>query len=374
MLIPRTPPCDRVPSRTPVPLHTPLMILFRTPARLLLIMVALGSGSLTQGQPPARSERPGGMPANGKVYGRVMDAATSKGAEFATVTIYRAGGDSVVGGDLVRSNGDFAVEKLPMGPLRVVVSFIGHDQQERPATLTRDRPELDLGNLTITASTAAQLPEAEVVGERQSMVMHVDRRVFNVEKDLSTQGGTGVDVMKNVPGLSVDVDGNVQMRGATPQILIDGRPTSMALDQIPAEEIERVEVITNPSVAFDASSTGGIINVILKKSTKPGYSGQVQGGVGTNDRYQAGLNLNVKEGRWGFNMSYNYNTGRNVTNGNTQRTDLTGVEHTGYFEQNTTSNSGRSMHGGRLGVDWQLTNRSTLTVAENFRFQDMDGE
>jgi outer membrane receptor protein involved in Fe transport len=105
----------------------------------------------------------------------------------------------------------------------------------------------------------------------------VDRRVFNVDKDLTTQGGSGVDVMKNIPGLSVDVDGNVQMRGSNPQLLIDGRPTSMTLDQIPAEEIERVELITNPSVAFDANTTGGILNVVLKKNTKPGYSGQLTG-------------------------------------------------------------------------------------------------
>ncbi|MBK7944017.1 MAG: TonB-dependent receptor plug domain-containing protein [Flavobacteriales bacterium] len=147
--------------------------------------------------------------------------------------------------------------------------------------------------------------------------MQVDRRVFNVEKDLSTQGGTGVDVMKNVPGLSVDLDGNVEMRGARPQILVDGRPSAMTLEQIPAEDIERVEVITNPSVAFDANATGGIINVVLKKNTKPGYSGQVQAGIGTNRRYQAGANINMKEGRWGFSLSYNYNTSANVTDGNT---------------------------------------------------------
>lgn len=344
------------------------------PFRVLFILIALGFGRFAMAQPPSGG-RPAGATTLGKVFGRVLDGTTGKGAEFATVTVYRTGNDSsAIGGDMVRSNGDFSVEKLPAGALRVVISFIGYTKQERLATINRAHPELDLGNITIAPSSALQLPDAEVSGERKSMVMHVDRRVFNVEKDLSTQGGTGVDVMKNVPGLSVDVDGNVQMRGSNPQILIDGRPTSMSLDQIPAEEIERVEVITNPSVAFDANSTGGIINVILKKSTKPGYSGQVQAGIGTNDRYQAGLNLNAKEGRWGFNLSYNYNTGSNATDGTTDRIDRSAGDTTGYFDQTTESNSTRNMHGGRLGVDWQVTNRSTLSISQSFRAHDTDGD
>ena len=143
--------------------------------------------------------------------------------------------------------------------------------REQTVQLTRDTIEIDLGDLSLETDPEL-LKEAEIVSEKSTMTMQVDRRVFNVDKDLSTQGGTGVEVMKNVPGLTVDVDGNVQMRGANPQILIDGRPSSITLEQIPAEEIERVEVITNPSVAFDANTTGGIINVVLKKSMKPGYS------------------------------------------------------------------------------------------------------
>ena len=295
-----------------------------------------------------------------------MDTGTGKAAEFATVTVYRMPKDSLIGGGITRANGDFSVDKLPLGPLRVVVSFIGYKPVEQQVTLSRERIELDMGNIDL-APDAELLKEVEIVAEKSAMVMQVDRRVFNVEKDLSTQGGSAVDVMKNIPGLSVDVDGNVQMRGSSPQILIDGRPTSMVLDQIPAGDIERVELITNPSVAFDASSTAGILNVILKKNTKPGYNGQLQAGVGTNDRYQFGANINAKQGRWGFNLSYNFNTGRNLTNGDTRRTDLAFGETLGYFEQDSESNSGRGMNGGRFGVDLQVSNRSTLTFNQSFR-------
>lgn len=316
------------------------------------------------------AQRPGGaMPANGRVYGKVFDTTSRKPAEYATVTVHAAQGDSLIGGSIVQPNGDFSVDRLPLVRLRIVISFIGYVPLEQEVLLSRDRMEIDLGNLQLSPD-AELLQEVEVVGERSTMVMQVDRRVFNVEKDLSVLGGSGVDVMKNIPGLSVDVEGNVEMRGSSPLILIDGRPTSMTLDQIPAEDIERVEVITNPSVAFDANTTGGIINVVLKKSTKPGYSGQLQAGIGTNDRYQAGLNLNAKEGRWGFSLSYNYNTGDNITDGSTRRTDKRTGE---FFDQTSTNNNGRIMHGGRFGLDFQLDNRNLISVSQAFRIFDRFG-
>ncbi|MEZ4757688.1 MAG: outer membrane beta-barrel protein [Flavobacteriales bacterium] len=337
---------------------------WRRPVLFLCLLVA---PVLTQAQGPGRGA---GAAMNGRVYGKVIDAGTRKPAEFATVTVYRK--DSLLGGTIVRNNGDFSVDKLPLGPLRVVVSFIGYTPLEQQVILSRERSELDLGNISLQPDQQL-LQEVEVVGERNTMVMQVDRRVFNVDKDLTTQGGSGVDVMKNIPGLSVDVDGNVEMRGSNPQLLVDGRPTTITLDQLPAEEIERVEVITNPSVAFDASSTGGIINVVLKKNTKPGYSGQVQAGVGSNDRYQGGLNLNLREGRLGLNLSYNYNTSRNVTDGRTLREDLLNGNVLSTFEQNSTSSDLGRMQGGRFGIDYQLNNRNIISVSQNLRFRDREG-
>jgi outer membrane receptor for ferrienterochelin and colicin len=315
----------------------------------------------------------GGGPAIGRVYGRVIDASTGKGAEYSTVAVRPAFKDSIIGGTITRNNGEFAVDKLPIGsPIKVTITFIGYKPFEKQVRLTRERIELDLGNINLQPD-AAVLNEVEVTGERATMTMQVDRRVFTVDKDLSAQGGTGVDVMKNVPGLSVDLDGNVQMRGASPQILVNSRPTSMTLEQIPAEDIEKVEVITNPSVAFDANTTGGIINVVLKKTTKPGYSGQVQAGAGTNGRYQGGLNLNMKEGRWNFGLGYNYNTSNNLTDGTTARTERSAGITTGYFDQDASSTHERTMHGGRFSADWQVTNRNLLSLSQNIRFHEHSG-
>ncbi|MBK9176164.1 MAG: outer membrane beta-barrel protein [Flavobacteriales bacterium] len=340
--------------------------------RFLLLLAFLLTGLSLFAQRPS-GMRPSGAPAIGRIYGRVVDGGTRKGAEFTTVAIRMAYNDSIVGGTISSNSGEFNVEKIPVGPpLKVTVSFIGFRSWEKQVQLSRERMELDLGNITL-APDAELLKEVEVVGERATMTMQVDRRVFNVDKDLSTQGGSGVDVMKNVPGLSVDLDGNVEMRGARPQMLIDGRPTAMTLEQIPAEDIERVEVITNPSVAFDANATGGIINVVLKKNTKPGYSGQLQGGIGTNDRYQAGGNLNMKEGKWAFNLSGNYNTSANNTDGTTDRAERSGGTTTGFFRQEARDESERAMTGGRFGVDWQQSNRNLITFSQSIRAHERSG-
>ncbi|MCC7502201.1 MAG: outer membrane beta-barrel protein [Flavobacteriales bacterium] len=335
-----------------------------TRAVLVLALSLIGSMLLAQ-----RPGGGGGRPSIGKVYGKVMDASTRKGVEFATVQLVRTPGDSIVGGALAEENGDFMLERLPFGPFKLKVTFLGYTTLVMDVRITPDVVEQDLGNLMLQPN-AAVLKEAEVTGERSQSVLQVDRRIYNVEKDLSVRGGTATDVMKNVPGLSVDADGGVTLRNATPQIMVDGRPSTMTLDQIPADDIERVEVITNPSVIFDASSGGGIINVVLKKSTRPGYSGQLQGGVGTNGRYQSNGSLNVKDGRWTFQLSGNYNYSSNNTKSLTSRELLSGELVTNRFDQEGRSGSDRSNYGGRFGVDWKASNRSTLSFSQSIRGRD----
>lgn len=331
-----------------------------------LLTLLLCTASTAAAQPRA------GTPA-GRIFGKVVESGTNKPVEFATVTVLHATKDSILGGAMVQANGDFSVERLPLGPLRVRVAFMGYKALELTRTLRPPTVDMDLGNLALQPDEVL-LKDAEVVREKAASMVQVDRRVFNVDKDLSAQGGNAVDVMKNVPGLSVDVDGNVEMRGGNPMILVDGRPTTMTLEDIPAGDIERVEVITNPSVVFDAGTSGGIINVVLKKNTKPGYFGSVQAGAGTNDRYQGAVNLNIRDGRWGFNLSYNYNTGRNVTDARTERTEYTNGLATGTFLQETDANSSRTMQGGRFGVDYRINNRNTITFSQSMRGRKMDGD
>ncbi len=325
-----------------------------------LCMCAIGASA-------QRPDRGGmGRPAIAKIYGRVLDATTRKAAEFASVSLLAAQKDSVINGALTQPNGDFLMERLPFGSYRLRISSLGYTAFEEVVNITPEHVEQDLGNLVLQPNQLL-LKDAEVVAERSQTQLQVDRRVYNVEKDLAVRGGTGVDVMKNIPGLSVDADNNVQLRNNSPQIMIDGRPSALSLEQIPADEIERVEVITNPSVVFDASSSGGIINVVLKKSTRPGYNGQLQASAGTNGRVGANGNLNVKDGRWAWILSGNGNFADNTTNTRTSRDLFNEGSQVSAFRQDGLSGSDRRNYGGRLGVDLKVSVRSTLSVSGNVR-------
>jgi len=172
------------------------------------------------------------------------------------------------------------------------VNFDEPDEEEtgRKSNITKD---LGLVNLLAEANN---LKSVVVTSTAQpALQFGIDRKVFDVEKNITSKGGTAVDVMKNIPSLTVDVDGNVQMRNSTPQILIDGRPTILTLDQIPADDIEKVELLTNPSSKYDASSSGGIINVVLKKNKKKGFNGIASVGAGTPGLLNGNLSLNVRQ-------------------------------------------------------------------------------
>jgi outer membrane receptor protein involved in Fe transport len=152
--------------------------------------------------------------------------------------------------------------------------------------------------------------------------MGIDRRVFNVDKNITAVGGTAIDVMRNIPSVSVDVEGNVQLRNSSPQIFVDGRPTILTLDQIPADNIDKVELITNPSAKFDAASTGGIINVVLKKNRRVGLNGTASITGGSPDIFASNLNLNLRQGKFNMFVSGNINQSGGRAAGETYRQNL----------------------------------------------------
>lgn len=310
------------------------------------------------------------MPAIGRIYGKVIEAASKQPVEYATITLMSGPKDSVITGALAKANGDFSLDKLPMGRFKLRVQFIGYKTLYQPIVITPNNLEQDIGNIKIEADTRA-LNEVTVSAEKQTVNMGIDKRVYSPDKDLSAKGGTALDVMKNVPGVTVDADGNVALRNSAPTIFIDGRPSTLTLEQIPSDQIDRIEVVTNPSAKYDASATGGILNVFLKKNTKPGYNGLVTAGYGTNNRYNVMTSLNIKEGKTNFFISYNLNAAENPTKGYTNRTNLNNELPTSYFKQDNSSLSGRMMQNGRIGFDYSLTNRATITISQAMMAGDM---
>lgn len=306
-------------------------------------------------------------PKLGRVYGKILDNATGLPVEYASVQVLWYSKDSLLGGSLVKPNGDFSVDGLPsFGQIRVKVQFIGYKNYIQKVYLSPpDKVDQDLGDIRLMLDDKTTR-EVEITAEKSTVTLGIDRRIYNVDKDLSAKGGTAADVMKNVPGVTVDADGNAQLRNQSPTIFVDGRPTSLTLQQIPADQIERVEIITNPSVKFDASATGGILNIIMKRNTKPGYNGMLMSYIGTGDRYGGMANLNLKGGPWNVSLMYSYNQSINNNNGYTNRTQLNDTTKTvlGYFNQKNIARMLNRFNFGKIGIDYNINNRNTITFSE----------
>ena len=199
-----------------------------------------------------------------------------------------------------------------------------------------------------------------VTAKTPSMRLEMDKKVFNVSNNIVSAGGTGLDVMRNVPSVNVDIDGNVMLRGATPTIFVDGRPTTLSLDQIPADAIESVEVMTNPSAKYDASGGGaGILNIILKKNRKQGYNGSISAGMDSHGAPNALIGLNVRQGKINISANGMYNGMNGKTTGNTDRyTYLNDTTH--LLQQDLSRNKGHFMFG-QIGLDYFVSNKTTLS-------------
>ncbi len=278
---------------------------------LLCWLLAVLSLPVLPAQRPAGMPRGQGVPGiTGTISGRIIDSLTRQPVEFATLLLKRAAGPEPrqIDGVVTDIDGNFKFEEVPMGSYLIDASFIGYQPRTlADITLTGKRPDLDLG-ATSLATSAALLAEAVVVGEAELIENRVDKVVYNASQDVANQGGDGADVLRRVPLLSVDLDGNVQLRGSSQvQILINGRPSSMfagsvgeALQAMPADEIEKVEVVTSPGARYQGEGTAGIINIITKRGGLKGLTGSVDASIGTRSN-NVGANLNYAKGRLGIN-------------------------------------------------------------------------
>ena len=333
---------------------------------------------VTLAQAPPRT---GGAPNmnNGRFYGRIVDEKTDKGVDAASVQLIgsKAGKDTILAGMLTKKSGDFSLENLPvMGKFRLNISAIGYKPVEKPVAFDikpgpgQDAAQMmaaldrDLGNIKLAIDTE-MLASVVVSAEKPMMQMGIDRKIFNVDKNINSTGGTAVDIMRNIPALNVDIDGNVTLRNSAPQIFVDGRPTTLSLEQIPSDAIESVEMITNPSAKFDASSgQSGILNIVLKKQRKVGYNGGIRAGIDSRARVNAGADLNVRQGKVNVFANIFYNQRKSKSWGETDRTSFTEDP-----DVQTLQNNNSIMRNGfafsRFGLDYFINNRNTISVGQN---------
>lgn len=337
--------------------------------------------------PGGGGNRGGGQNMNmGHFYGKIIDAGTNKPVEAASVQLTQNKLDSatktrkdvIVAGMLTDKKGEFSLEGLSvMANFKLKITAIGYKPIEQKVAFDLNMGgargdfnsmaaaiDKDLGNIKL-AIDAQQLQEVTIANTKPLLTMAIDRKIFNVEKNINSVGGTAVDVMKNVPGLNVDIDGNVTMRNASPQIFVDGRPTTMTLEQIPADAIATIEIITNPSAKFDASGGGaGILNVVLKKNRKTGYNGNIRTSIDSRGRPGFGADINIRQQKINFFASTNVNFRKTITTAKTERTDFLNNGDAHLLQNNGPVGKG-TFGFGRAGFDYFIDNRNTITISGN---------
>ncbi|MCS6916833.1 MAG: outer membrane beta-barrel family protein [Chitinophagales bacterium] len=324
----------------------------------------------------------------GHLYGRVLDQRTGKPVEFATVQLFQNQFDTItkkivkrlVGGALTEENGEFSIENLPvLGEFQLLISAIGYDSLERNVSFDIDLKRVqqgdwqralaavnkDLGNLRLS-QRLVELGEVVVSGSEPLYRVELDKRVYNPSKDPSNAGTTADEVLRKVPSVNVDLDGNVTLRNATPQIFVDGRPTTLSLDQIPSDVIDRIEVITNPSAKYDASGgQSGIINLVLKKNRRIGYNGNLRGGVDRYGKFNLGGDINVRQKKINVFALANYHQRKSVSTTHTERDDFSSSPGLFLLQRDTGTANGQFGYF-NLGTDYFVTNRSTITLSGNY--------
>ncbi|MES2848716.1 MAG: outer membrane beta-barrel protein, partial [Bacteroidota bacterium] len=349
--------------------------------RKLITIAAIFLGLQTMAQMPGGMQ-PGGPGNAGHVFGKLVDEAGKPVASASVMlmqkkmdTVTKKMKDLLLKAAITKSNGEFSFEELPvMGALTLKVSGTGFKPYESaisfmPKSEVVSAPqnmvpsfEKDLGTIRLS-NELKELDNVTITTVTPSIKLNADKKVFNVEKNIMSAGGTGLDVMRNVPSVNVDIDGNVTLRNAAPQLLVDGRPTTLTLDQIPADVIESVEVITNPSAKYDASGGGGgVLNVVLKKNKKKGYNGNVRVGVDKRGALNGGGDISLRQDKFNFTASVNGNQNKGRTWGTTDRENLLTVPLTSVYQDNYNKTQGGFLFG-KVGVDYFLSNKTTLSLS-----------
>jgi outer membrane receptor protein involved in Fe transport len=297
--------------------------LFRLASLALLVTTAVGvSIAQPRGGAPGGAQGPGAT-----LVGSVVDSATGDAMRVASVAIFNETDSVLVTGTLTESDGSFSIAGLRPGRYYARVNYLGYTPRfVGGIALAPGATRAEVGRIALAPSTI-EGEGVSVTAERSFMTVEVDRTSYRAADMPVAAGGNAIDILRNIPTIEVDVDGNVSLRGnQNVVVLINGRALSMTgdaltsfLQNLPANSIEKIEVIPNPSAKYDPEGMSGIVNIVLKEQTSRGLSGGVNGGAGTQDSYSAGINLAYGAGPWSIYGNYGFNmSGRTFTGSRSQ--------------------------------------------------------
>lgn len=314
-----------------------------------------------------------------RISGKIMEKGSGEPVAYAAVSLIDVETEKSIAGAVADFDGEFVITNFKNGTYKVQVSFMGFQSfASSTITVTDTNYDIRLGNISMETDAVA-LQEVTVMGQRDLIEEKVDRTIYNAENDRTLVGGDAADVMRRVPMLSVDLDGNVSMRGSSNiLVLINGKQSAIvasnvseALKQIPAEEIKSIEVITSPSAKYDAEGTGGVINIVTKKNNLQGATLNVNSSAGIRGS-NLGLNASLKRGKMGWTLGGFGRAGYNIIGAFENNQMVTGADGTvaNIFQSADTRTN---MMFGRynFGWDYEINKFNFLTASVSFGLRNM---
>ena len=303
------------------------------------------------------------------IKGKVVDSASHSPLEYATVTLITQGTNTIAGGMITDDKGAFKIDHLAAGNYTLKVEFISYSACTRAGIALSDtKPIVNMGDISL-APASTRMKEVTITGSRNFMENHLDKFVYNVEKDVTSQGGVATDILKKVPQVTVDVDGNVELLGSgNVRVFVNGKPSTMfdnnlaeALQSIPASQIKSIEIISIPGAQYDAQGTGGIINIILKDNKSQGVSGNITLSAGTRLN-NGSANIHARKGKVDLSASL---SGNEQLKGTTLNSMTRTMDSTRLL-QNGNGDLEKNGFRGQLGMDWAVSKSDNVTASLSY--------
>lgn len=324
-----------------------------------------------------RGAAQGNSPKDAKITGTIIDGGSNQAVPFASVAIYQAKDSTLLTGVLSKDDGSFGIEKLPYGKFYAIVTFVGYKPHKVDnILLTPNKKIAALGTIKVNTSNT-EINEVKIVGTVPPVKYQIDKKVVNIAQNLTASGGTLAEALQNAPSVQTDVEGNVTVRGSSNfTVLVDGRPSpiagSDALQQIPANLVDNVEIITNPSAKYEAEGSAGIINIVMKKQKIHGSSGVINMTAGTGNKYSSNISLNYKFSKFNFTVGGDFTDMKSKMTNYSSTADTLGPQ---FIKNRTINGTGSFQRKGRgisAGIDYNINDNNSLTLTGSLGKRIMD--